>query len=146
MNDINNEPLVDYDDGFINPSINNVGGIKIPIGDRNYRRITNVCLSDLLKHIQYHMIPNNRCILKIITGEDHECIKTNDDILRRIDVFADEHVTDEIISSYPKHDDETDEDYKSRLHHIIMHQYFSHHLNEIRCDECIQRWLNSEKW
>ena len=40
--------------------------------------------------------------------------------------------------------EETDEEWISRLCHIYMHKYHSSKLQMIKCEECLQYWLNSD--
>lgn len=141
-----------------------VSKLKIPNGDKNYKRLTNMCNYDLLTHIQETLSMSNRCILELITNEDHQCINNNDTILNRIHQFAESNMNDEFILTHPRSKvryksdededgkpifstrDETDEEWHDRLCHLYMHAHHPHKLQMIKCEECIQHWLNSSKW
>lgn len=120
--------------------------LKKPVGANNRERISNICTYDLLVHIQQKMILANRCVLDIITNGCHNCVKHNDMITERIRHFANNHITPDIMKSYPKHDDEDNDEYNERLCHIIMQRYHPRKLQMIQCEECIQQWMNSDKW
>ena len=47
--------------------------LKKPCGDKNYRRIGNICIYDFLVHLSDYLKIYNECIINIITGESHEC-------------------------------------------------------------------------
>ena len=51
--------------------------MKLPHGVKNYIRLSNTNPCDLLTHIQKGLNMKNLCILQLITGELHECIKFN---------------------------------------------------------------------
>lgn len=77
---------------------------RIPHGNKNYVRLGNTNLGDLLHHIQKGLNTKNLCCLQLITGELHECL-------------------------YFDPDDKYYECAENR-----------------NCDECISRWMNSDKW
>ena len=65
--------------------------------------------------------------------------------------FQSKEITEELKSRYPKIKDEngveeSDESYICRLCHIIMHHNHPRMLQMIKCEECIQAWMNSDKW
>lgn len=51
--------------------------MKLPHGEKNYIRLSNINPCDLLTHIQKGLNMKNLCILQLITGELHECLKFN---------------------------------------------------------------------
>lgn len=135
--------------------------MKIPNGKLNRHRILNTNTYDLLTHIQQSLSLNNRCILELITNETHRCPIMNDTIKRRIQQFANNYIDDEFRKNYPRQrkfikDEkreghyivrpETDEEWFERLCHIMMHQNHPFKLQMIKCEECIQSWLNSSTW
>ena len=77
---------------------------RIPHGNKNYVRLGNINLGDLLHHIQKGLNTKNLCCLQLITGELHGCL-------------------------YFDPDDKYYECAENR-----------------NCDECISRWMNSDKW
>lgn len=135
--------------------------LKVPTGKNNRHRINNISDYDLLCHIQSTLSLTGRCIIEMITNEDHLCIKTNDTIQRRIHQFAEKFITEEFKRDHPKTDvrfkvegtedrfdyrPETDEEWIDRLCHLIMHRNHPNKLQMIKCEECLQCWLNSDKW
>ena len=133
--------------------------LKIPTGKCNRHRLNNVSDYDLLTHIQKTLSLTNRCIIEMITNEDHKCINTNPTIQNRIRQFAADHITEEFKKLHPRASytvkmsedvydirDETDEEWFDRLCHMYMHQFYPNMLQQIKCEECIQKWLNSDKW
>ena len=133
--------------------------LKTPIGKTNSHRLLNTNMYDLLSHIQKTLSLTNKCIIKLITNEDHRCINTNKTIQCRINTFANEHMSDSFKEANPrgeirikKENDEyttrpeTDEEYNDRLCHLYMHQYHPTRLQMIKCEECLQKWLNDDKW
>lgn len=133
--------------------------LKVPGGRTNGHRINNINDYDLLTHIQETLSLTGRCIIEMITNEDHVCLKMNDTILRRIHQFADKNMDESFILSNPKikmhvkiDEDkyeerwETDDEWHDRLCHMYMHQYHPAKLQMIKCEECMQKWLNSDKW
>lgn len=136
-----------------------VDKLKVPSGKLNRHRLNNICMYDLLSHIQQTLSLNNRCIIELITNEDHKCLNMNDTIQNRINTFADKVMTNDYRYKHPKinvrikvgedkYDErlETDEEYHDRLCHMYMHQFHPSRLQMIKCEECLQCWLNSEKW
>ena len=138
-----------------------VGKLKVPSGRCNGFRLDNINMYDLLAHIQETLSITNRCIIELITNEDHRCVNENDTIRRRIHVFADEHMSESFKQDNPKikirfkvpdtEDEfdyrlETDEEYHDRLCHIFMHRNHPQKLQMIKCEECLQQWMNSDKW
>lgn len=120
--------------------------LKVPGGRLNCHRLNGVNDYDLLCHIQQTLSLTGRCILEMITNENRECIKHNDTIAQRIHFFASKFITDELKEKYPKHEDESNESYDERLCHLIMHRDHPKKLQMFKCEECIQRWLNSDIW
>lgn len=135
--------------------------IKIPHGKRNSDRLLNSNIYDILSHMQETLSLTNRCVIELITNEDHRCINMNEAIQRHINIFADkcmpESFRDEnprmkIRYKVPDTEDqfeyrwETDEEWYDRLCHIFMHRMYPQKLQTIKCDECLQQWLNSDKW
>lgn len=133
--------------------------LKEPHGRDNRDRLINTNMYDLLAHMQETLSLSNRCILELITNEDHACLKTNNTILRRIRQFADKHMDEAFIKSTPKiklhikvdedkYDErwETDDEWHERMCHVYMHRYHPAKLQMIKCEECLQCWLNSDKW
>lgn len=120
--------------------------LKIPGGRLNCHRLNSISDYDLLCHIQQTLSLTGRCILEMITNENRECIKHNDTIAKRMHLFASKFITDKLKEKYPKHEDESDECYEERLCHIIMHQDHPKKLQMFKCEECIQRWMNSDIW
>lgn len=136
-----------------------VDKLKVPSGKLNRHRLNNICMYDLLSHIQQTLSLNNRCIIELITNEDHKCLNMNDTIQNRINTFADKVMTNDFRYKHPKtnvrikvredeYDErlETDEEYHDRLCHMYMHQFHPSRLQMIKCEECLQCWLNNEKW
>ena len=133
--------------------------MKEPHGRYNRDRLLNTNMYDLLAHMQETLSLSNRCVLELITNENHTCLKTNDTILRRIHQFADKHMDEAFIKSTPKiklhikvdedkYDErwETDEEWHDRMCHVYMHRYHPAKLQMIKCEECLQCWMNSDKW
>lgn len=137
-----------------------VDKMKQPPGPTNSRRLLNTNTYDLLVHIQQSLSLNNRCILELITNESHFCLKMNDTILRRIRQFALSYIDDAFREEHPRSvvryklsgremyafRDETDEEWDDRLCHVYMHEKHPYKLQMIQCEECLQRWMNSDKW
>lgn len=137
-----------------------VDKMKQPPGPINSRRLLNTNMYDLLVHIQQSLSMNNRCILELITNESHSCLKMNDTIQRRIRQFALSYIDDDFRKSYPRSTfrykvpgretyatrEETDEEWDDRLCHMYMHINHPYKLQMIQCEECLQHWMNSDKW
>jgi hypothetical protein len=136
-----------------------VDKLKVPSGRLNSHRLNNINMYELLTHIQQTLSLNNRCIIEMITNEDHRCINTNETIQRRIHLFAEKFINDDFKQANPKqkvrfkvdednfdYRDETDEEWLDRLCHIYMHRYHPSKLQMIKCEECLQCWMNSDKW
>ena len=136
-----------------------VSKLKVPSGRTNGHRLLNINTYDLLAHIQETLSMSNRCIIELITNEDHRCLNMNKDIQRRIHRFAGQFIDDEFRKQHPrskvkfkisadKYDtrDETDEEWFDRLCHIFMHKEHPQKLQMIKCEECLQKWLNSSEW
>lgn len=138
-----------------------VNKLKIPVGKLNRHRLCNLNMYDMLTHIQQTLSLNGRCILEMLTNEDHKCINMNDTIHQRIHYFCDKFITDEFKQEFPRikvrfkvegtddeydYRDETDEEWYDRLCHLYMHKHHPSKLQMIKCEECIQCWLNSDKW
>lgn len=134
-----------------------ISKLKIPNGRINSERLKSINMYDLLVHLQQSLSLNNKCIIEMITNEDHRCINMNESIQKRIQLFAKSFINDAFKSANPKqqiriklNDDEftcreeTDEEWISRLCHIYMHKYHSSKLQMIKCEECLQYWLNSD--
>ena len=141
------------------PSI--VKPMKIPPGLYNRHRILNTSTYDLFVHIQESLATNNRCIIDLITNNSHKCPNTTDTIQRRIHQYAEQFIDDAFIDSNPRNkvqckvdgtDNqftyrwETDEEWHDRLCHLMMHRNHPQKLQMIKCEECLQEWLNSSKW
>lgn len=125
--------------------------LKQPNGDKNYRRLGNVNKYDLLVHIQQSLNIKNLCIIEIITGHPTKCLNHNETIDRLVKNFASKDITQDLLELYPKLKDdkgveESDDSYHCRLCHIIMHHNHPRKLQMIKCEECIQKWLHSDKW
>jgi hypothetical protein len=133
--------------------------LEVPNGKLNRHRLNNMCMYDLLSHIQETLSLSNRCIIELITNEDHKCLNMNDTIQHRINIFAEGLMTNDFRYKHPKinvrikvgedkYDErlETDEEWNDRLCHMFMHQYHPTRYQMIKCEECIQRWLSDEKW
>lgn len=133
--------------------------IKVPSGRTNSYRLLNMNMYDLLSHIQETLSLTNRCVIELITNEDHRCLNMNDTIQHRINIFANEHMPDSFREVNPrgeirikKENDEyttrpeTDEEYNDRLCHLYMHQFHPARLQMIKCEECLQKWMNDDKW
>ena len=129
--------------------------LKIPSGKYNRHRLGNINMYDLLIHMQETLSLSNKCILELITNEEHKCVGvgTNADVSRRIRQFAEQFITDELKEKYPQHFkkdghsyDESDDDYICRLCHIIMQHDHPRKYQIIKCEECLQKWMNSSIW
>lgn len=138
-----------------------VDKIKMPSGKRNSDRINNINDYDLLMHIQQTLSLTGRCILEMITNEDHRCINMNETIQRRIRLFASQYIDDAFRMEHPrlkirvktgdgpfdfKLVDETDDAWFDRLCHMYMHKNHPAKLQMIKCEECLQHWMNDDKW
>lgn len=138
-----------------------VDKMRIPPGRRNRNRLLNVNIYDLLIHIQQTISLTGRCILEMITNEDHKCINMNPTIQHRINLFAMERIDDDFRKAYPKYtlrakvdgtEDgcisrlETDDEWNDRLCHMYMQEYYPSKLQMIKCEECLQHWMNDDKW
>lgn len=128
--------------------------LKIPSGRHNRDRLENINMYDLLMHMQEILLLSNKCILELITNESHPCVGVSDeDVRRRIRQFAEQFITDDLKKTYPQHFkkdghdyDESDEDYICRLCHIIMYYEYPRKYRIIKCEECLQKWMNSSIW
>lgn len=125
--------------------------LKEPHGDKNYRRLGNVCKYDLLVHIQQSLNAKNLCIIDIITGHSMKCPNHNESIDRNVKAYASKEISDDLKKLYPKIVDdngieEDDESYYCRLCHLVMHHNHPKMLQMIKCQECIRIWMNSDKW
>lgn len=133
--------------------------LKHIVGTTNGHRINNINDYDLLTHIQQTLSLNGRCILEMITNEDHKCINNNETITRRIRQFAEKYMPDDFKETHPRaqvsyrisetefgYRDETDKEWHDRLCHIYIHQFHPSKLQMIKCEECIQKWMNSDIW
>lgn len=123
-----------------------VDKLKIPGGRINSHRLASINDYDLLCHIQQTLSLTGKCIIEMITNEDKQCIKHSDIIAKKIRLFAERFITNELKEKYPKHKDESDESYDERLCHLIIHRDHPNKLQMIKCEECIQQWMNSDKW
>ena len=100
-------------------------------------------------------------ILEMITNEDHRCINMNETIQQRIRLFASQYIDDAFRMKYPrlkirvktgdgpfdfKLVDETDDAWFDRLCHMYMHKNHPAKLQMIKCEECLQHWMNDDKW
>lgn len=156
--------MIDSDRAFVEhrrKRHKDVDKLKTPNGIDNRHRINNLCTYDLLVHIQQTLSLSNRCIIELITNEDHRCLNTNDTIQHRIHQFAGQFVDDELREKYPRsvvrykvpgtesdfdYRDETDDEWFDRLCHLIMHRDHPAKFQMIKCEECLYEWLNSSKW
>lgn len=137
-----------YDDDTIYPikkKHTDVPKMSIPHGKCNRHRLLNTNTYDMLVHLQETLSLNKRCILELITNEDHKCIGMNETITKKIRVFSEEHMDDSFmelthLAGWDKNDT-TDDIYK-----LFMHLKYPNKLKMFCCEECIQQWLNSEKW
>ena len=135
--------------------------MKIPPGRFNRHRMLNISTYDLLVHLQESLSLNNRCIINLITNEEHKCPNTTDTIQRRIHQYAEQFIDDSFIELHPRtkvqyrvegkenefdYRWETDEEWHDRLCHLMMHRHHPHKLQMIKCEECLQAWLNSPIW
>lgn len=129
--------------------------LKIPSGKYNRHRLGNINMYDLLMHMQETLSLSNKCIIELITNEEHKCVGvgTNENVSRRIRQFAEQFITDELKKTYPQHFkkngynyDESDDDYICRLCHIIMQHEHPRKYQIIKCEECLQAWMNSSIW
>ena len=156
LSDIN-DPLPSFTNKIKNHT--NVRKMNVPSGRMNCFKLDNINMYDLLTHIQETLSLSNRCIIEMITNEDHQCIKTTDELRKRIQCFAKEYITDEFRELHPrskvryKTDDgefdyrtETDAEWFDRLCHLFMHEKYPDKLRTYKCDECIRRWMISDKW
>lgn len=138
-----------------------VDKLKVPNGRRNRDRINNINDYDLFAHIQQTLSLTGRCIIEMITNEDHRCINMNETIQRRIRQFASKYIDDDFRTEHPRSKkriktgdgpldfdlvDETDEEWFDRLCHMYMHKNHPTKLQMIKCEECLQQWMNDDKW
>ena len=128
-----------------------IPNMKIPSGKTNYDRILNTNEYDLLDHIQKKMSLQNKCILEYITDYEHRCPNWGDDVVKeKIIRFASQYVDDALKERYPRIErdgyTEDDEEWFSRLCHIVMQHRFPKHLQMIKCEQCLQKWMNSCEW
>lgn len=138
----------------------NIEKLSIPFGRRNRDRLNNINIYDMLAHVQKTLSLTGRCIIEMITNEDHKCPNMNDEIQRRIHKCAMDGITEDFRFTYPrniihvKKDDsgelttrpETDEEWNDRLCHAYMHRYEPKKFQQIKCEYCLQQWLNDDKW
>lgn len=127
--------------------------LKVPGDDKNFKRLGNISMGDLLKHIQEPLSLKNMCIIELITNNFCKCMNNSPEIDIRVKKFAEQFITFELKKEFPQHFkkdgcefDETDDSYISRLCHIIMHRNYPHKYQMIKCEECIAKWMNSSKW
>lgn len=146
---------------YCRPVYHEIEKMKVPNGIHNRDRLLNTNTYDLLVHIQQSLSLNNRCILNLITNAEHKCLNTNETIQRRIHQYAEQFIDESFRILNPRSriqfkiegtDDqydyrpETDEEWFDRLCHLIMHKDHPAKLQMIKCEECIQEWLNTSKW
>lgn len=138
----------------------NIEKLSIPVGGKNRDRLNNINIYDVLVHIQKTLSLTGKCIIEMITNEDHKCPNMNDEIQQRIRKCAMDGITDDFRYVYPrsmmrvKKDDsdelttrpETDEEWNDRLCHTYMHRYEPTKFQQIKCEYCLQQWLNDDKW
>lgn len=129
--------------------------LKVPMGRTNGHKLNNMNMYDLIMHMQETLSLSNKCVIELITNESHPCVSTgsNEDVRRRIRQFAEQFITDELKKTYPQHFkkdghtyDESDDDYICRLCHIIMQHDHPRKYQIIKCEECLQKWMNSSIW
>ena len=166
MNEINRKNNQTYTESRfaahpVNKHHADVDKMKIPPGRKNSDRLLNSNMYDVLAHIQQTLSLSGRCVIRMITNGDHKCPKINPTIQRRINFFAIEHIDDNFRKTYPRgkvlvkkdeiKDDcifrlETDDEWNDRLCRIYMHRYNPSKLQMIKCEECLQHWMNDDKW
>ena len=152
------ESALESKPNFVHPEITKM---KVPNGIDNRHRIVNTNTYDLLVHIQQSLSLNNRCIINLITNEEHKCLNTNDTIQRRIHQFAESYIDEQFALLNPRSKvkykvegtdncyderDETDEEWLDRLCHLMMIHNHPRKLQMIKCEECIYNWLKSSIW
>lgn len=150
--------LMEYERSVNNRSVEK---LKVPPGRFNRHRVLNISMYDLFVHIQESLSLNNRCIINFITNNEHRCPNTTDTIQRRIHQYAEQFIDNAFIELHPRtkiqyriegeentfdYRWETDEEWNDRLCHLMMHQHHPRKLQMIKCEECLQEWLNSSKW
>ena len=138
-----------------------VDKMKMPPGRRNCDRLLNSNIYDLLVHIQQTLSISGKCVIRMITNEDHKCLDKNKTIQHRINLFAMNHIDDNFRKTHPKcnvlvkkdeSEDklifrlETNDEWNDRLCRIYMHKYNPSKLQMIKCEECLQHWMNDDKW
>lgn len=141
----------------IQPYYSQVDKMKIPNGKHNRDRLLNTSIYDLLTHMQKSLLNDDLCVLKMITNENHKCIEINDTLQNRINSFVGD-VDENFRMKNPKRilhiggrgNDkvrvESDEEYRNRLNRLYINIYHSSEMKRMRCEECIQHWLNNDKW
>ena len=161
LNNCNHDSCVESFNPPIRKRHADVDKMHVPVGDRNFKRLSNCNMYDLLVHMQQTLSLTGRCVLEILTNEDHKCINMNPVIQHRINLFARKRIDESFREIHPKctvrfkndpSDNEystrleTDDEWNDRLCHMYMHQYHSSKLQMIKCEECLQRWMNDDKW
>lgn len=118
--------------------------IPIPNARLNSFKINKLCTSDLIKLIQNNW--NGKCIICAIKGENHPCMFRSDIVTKKISEIVKDKIDKRVRTMSPKKKDETDEEYEVRLLYWYMEMFYPDKMKEIRCEECINEWLNSEIW
>ena len=136
----------------------NIRKLKVPSGRCNGFRLDNMNMYDLLSHMQSSLSQRGLCVIELITNEQHKCLCHNENIQRRINIFADQYITDSFKDANPRKEIriikdnkyeyrmETDAEWYDRLCYEYMERYYPTQLKNIKCEECLQQWMNSDKW
>ena len=118
--------------------------IPIPNGRLNSFRVNALALSDLLKQIQNNW--DSKCVVSAIKGETQSCLYRSDTITKKISEIIGDKIDNKVRSMNPKTKEETDEEYEIRLLYWYMEIFYPSKLKEIRCEECLNKWLNTNNW
>lgn len=130
--------------------------LKIPSGRINSFKIDNMNIYDMLVHMQHKFITrdNGMCVIDLLKNVDdfyHPCLGTTkqkqtvlNSFRERIERLSNDpdmiKKVNELKKVYPKEILETDKQYFMRLLVTTREYKFA------KCEECIQCWLNDEKW
>lgn len=126
--------------------------LKIPSGRINSFKIDNMNIYDILVHMQHTLIDRGGgCIINLLTS--HMCLGTSNltkELIRNFDDKVEKLANDpDVISKVKKLQCRAGND---QIRNESDEQYFMRMLQKtnefkyIKCEECIQRWLNDEKW
>ena len=107
---------------------------------------TNMC--DLLIKIQENINKgNNKCILNCINNDSSlSCDFVSYEVDRKVKNFCNDIKSfniDKMKSMYDKEEDENEEEYELRLMYLYMEKFHDKELKNIKCRECIRRWMIS---